>query len=389
MTPTRAALAIPAAVLVLSGCGVAASHTARTTTVSVTLPKSAPQISASHLIRPLRQITPAPTYIVATVAISATNEWLEILNTSGAVVAKTEINPTLAWMIAAGAGGAYWTENGFEYELTPAGAIHKLGPVPSDASGVVVGPDGSSYAYATAAQLPKYATRNEITVVRPGVPAKVIADQVSDPNNPNVGWTWDYYLVSWTDPGIAFAEVPVGGCGCGSFDMQMQSAYSSIIDPVSEGVTTVTADTSCPLSDIGPAMESVCFAGTNGTTAIRIASDGTVVHTYSLSGKNLAGDALFSADASQLAYVTIPLADDQCGATINATLRVMNIASGNTVGRALGDFTPSAWSPGGLIYGSVTNATGTDTWLVAVNPSTLSVTRLTPNGADGGIVGIM
>jgi hypothetical protein len=295
----------------------------------------------------------------------------------------------MPWMTAAGAGGAYWTENGAEYELTPAGAIHELGLVPSGVNGVVIGPDGSSYAYATAAQLPKYATRNEITVVRSGVPAKVIADRVSDPNNPNdaIPWSWDYYLVSWTDPGIAFARVPIGGCGCGSFDMQMQSAYSAIIDPVSEGVTTVTADTSCPLSDIGPAMESVCFAGDNGTTAIRIASDGTVVHTYLLSGKNLAGDALFSADASQLAYLTIPVAEDTCGATVNATLRIMNIASGTTVGRALGDFTPSAWSPGGLIYGSVTN--GTDTWLVAVNPATLSVTRLTPSGASGGIVGIM
>ena len=94
-------------------------------------------------------IAPTPTYLVATVGTGGTSEWLEILTPSGAVVAKTEINPTQRWMTAAGAGGAYWTENGAEYELTVTGAVRKLGLVPSDAGGVLIGPDGSSYAYAT------------------------------------------------------------------------------------------------------------------------------------------------------------------------------------------------------------------------------------------------
>jgi hypothetical protein len=194
--------------------------------------------------------------------------------------------------------------------------------------------------------------------------------------------------VSWTASGIAFARVPQGGCGCGAFDMQMQSAYSAVVDPVSDGETTVTSTTSCPLSDLGPALESVCFAGTNATDAIRIASAGVVTHTYALSGKNFAGDALFSADSSQLAYVTIPTADDTCGGTITTTLRVMNIATGSTVNRAMGDFVPSAWA-GGLIYGTITSANGNSSWLVGVDPSTLAVTRLTPNGDWAGIVGIM
>ncbi len=394
MTPTRAALAIPAAVLVLSGCGAAASHTARTSTVSVTLPKSAPLTPASQLLRPLRQITAAPTYIVATVAATGTSEWLEILNTSGSVVAKKEINPTQPWMTAAGAGGAYWTEKGAEYELTPSGAIHELGLVPSDAGGVLIGPDGSSYAYATSDQLNSdpnnYAIRNKIVVVHPGVPAKVIGNRVATAADPWSGQSgWDYYLVSWTDAGIAFARVPTGGCGCGSFDMQMQSAYSAIIDPVTLGETTVTASTSCPLSDIGPDLMSVCFDGPYETDAIRFSSGGKVIHNYALSGKNFAGDALFSDDASRLAYITIPVTEDQCqgsGGAITATLRVMNIATGSVVSRAMGDFVPSAWADG-VIFGSVTS--GANSWLVGVNPNTMSVTRLTPNGASAGIVGIL
>jgi hypothetical protein len=390
MIPTRAALAIPAALLVLSGCGAAAPHTPRATTVSVSLPKAAPVLATADLLRPLPVVPVAPTYLVAKVATGSTSELLEILTPSGTVVARKEINPTEVWMVTSGAGGAYWTENGAEYEMTPAGAIHNLGPVPGDAGGVVIAPDGVSYAYGTSDTLSNGNLVNHIVVVHPGAAPQVISDKGA-PTQAEVnadGYNWDYYLVGWTAPGIAFARVPQGGCGCGAFDMQMQSAYSAVVDPVSDGETTVTSTTSCPLSDLGPALESVCFAGTNATDAIRIASAGVVTHTYDLSGKNFAGDALFSADSSQLAYVTIPTADDTCGGTITTTLRVMNIATGSTVNRAMGDFVPSAWA-GGLIYGTVTSANGNSSWLVGVDPTTLAVTRLTPNGDWAGIVGIM
>jgi hypothetical protein len=213
----------------------------------------------------------------------------------------------------------------------------------------------------------------------------VIGDRISAATD---DYQWSYYLVSWTDSGIAFARVPVGGCGCGTFDMQMQSAYSAILDPISLGEITVTASTSCPLSDMGPALESVCFDGTSATDAIRISSAGTVVHSYALSGKNVAGDAMFSDDGSQLAYITIPVAEDQCGASITTTLRVMDIATGATVSRAMGDFVPSAWA-GGVIFGSITSADYASSWLVAVNPSTMTVSRLSPNGSDVRIIGVM
>ena len=81
--------------------------------------------------------------------------------------------------------------------------------------------------------------------------------------------------------------------------------------------------------------------------------------------------------------------DDQCGGrTITGTLRVMDLATGHTVDRVMGDFAPSAWA-GGLIYGTVTNADGSASWLVGVNPTTLAVTQLTPSGDTARIIGVM
>ncbi|HEY6782113.1 MAG TPA: hypothetical protein VI296_02660, partial [Candidatus Dormibacteraeota bacterium] len=147
MSRNRAALAIPAALVVLSGCGVAAV-TARTKTVAVVIPKAteyAPSVPPDAVIP---AVTPAPTapahttpvpppstYVVGTAAATGSNEWLEILSHTGGLVARTEINPTNPWMTAAGVGGAYWTQGGVEYELSPSGAVHKLGAVPPDADG--------------------------------------------------------------------------------------------------------------------------------------------------------------------------------------------------------------------------------------------------------------
>jgi len=393
MTPTRAALALPAAVLVLSGCGVAASHAPRTTTVALHLPATAPAIAATALLRPLPVIPPAPTYVIANVSAGGANEWVEILTASGKIVARAEINPSEGPM--AGPGGAYWVANNALHELTPAGAVRTLGMVPDGVYGVVIGPDGVSYAYATSAPLnndpSNQDTVNKIMVMHPDAIAKAIVDTVATPNDvygENSGG-WSYSLVSWTNAGIAFVRVPEGMCGCGGFELQMQSGYSAIIDPVSGGQTTVTASTSCPLSDLGPALESVCFAGTNATTAIQLATAGVVTHSYALSGKNSAGDALFSDDSSQLAYVTLPAGDSECdGDPITATLRVMNLATGSTANRYMGDFVPSAWT-GGLIYGTVTNDTTGASYVVSVNPATFAITRLTPSGDTAGVVGVI
>jgi hypothetical protein len=355
------------------------------------LPATAPAIPTTALLRPLPVIPAAPTYVVANVAAGGANEWLEILTSSGKIVAKTEIDPTGSPTV--GAGGAYWTENGSEYELTPAGATHTLGLVPSDGGSVVIAPDGVSYAYGTSVTLSNGDVINEIDVVHPGKAPQVLTDKgaPTQAQDNAIGYNWSYALLSWTSSGIGFVRVPQGMCGCGGFELQMQSAYSAIIDPVSGGETTLTASNSCPLSDLGPALESVCFEQNNNTGAtdeMRIATAGTVTHTYTLSGKNAAGDAMFNDDGSQLAYLTIPVADDQCGGTFSGTLRVMDLATGHTISRAMGDFTAVAWA-GGLIYGSVTSASGAASWIVSVNPTTLAVTQLSPSDDTAQTIGVM
>ena len=392
MTPTRTTLILPAMVLVLSGCGAVSTLTLRATTDGVAYADT-----TSHLPRPavtpvpIPPVTPAAAPTVATIPATGGSEWLEILNGSGVVIARTAVQPTQFWMTAAGPGGAYWAEGGIEHELTPSGAVRTLGAIPADASGVVIGPDGTSYAYATSDQLSNGTALNRIVVVRPGAAAAVVADRVSDPNHPSADAPagWDYYLVSWTADGIAFARVPTGGCGCGSFDMQMQSADSGIINPTSDVVTALTDDNFCPLSTVGPAAETVCFAtsaSSEATKGIRIESHGVVTHAYTLSGTSVAGDAVLAPGGAALAYLTIPLSEDGCGATITPTLRVLNLAMGSAIDRSVGDFAPAVWGSNGLLYGLMTS--GSTSWLAAVNPVTFAVSRVSPSAPGTAFVGI-
>jgi hypothetical protein len=399
MTPTRAAIILPALVLVLTGCGAVSTLTLRATTGSVASADAAPHIPAvtpaptsPATPAPIVPVTPPAATTVATVPGTGGSVSLEILNGSGVVIAKTAVNPTQFWMTAAGPGGAYWAEDGVEHELTASGAVHALGAIPADANGVVISPDGTSYAYATSDQLSNGTTLNRISVVRPGAAAAVIADRVSDPNHPTADApeSWDYYLVSWTADGIAFARVPTGGCGCGSFDMQMQSANSGIINPTTEVVTALTNDDFCPLSNVGPAAETVCFATSatsEATQDIRIASHGVATHSYSLSGTSVAGDAVFAPGGNALAYITIPVSQDGCGATITPTLRILNLTSGSAIDRNVGDFAPAAWGSNGLLYGLMT--VGSTNWVASVNPVTFAVSRVSPSVPGATFIGIV
>ncbi len=400
MTRNRAALAIPAALVMLSGCGVAAAVTARTTTVSDLNPNGATADASPHVyaipkpvvVPPAHPVPPpAPSDVVSVLTAGAT-QYLEIRSHTGAVVAKTTINPLLGWMVKAGPGGAYWSASGSEYELTTSGRVRRLGAVPSDANGVVIAPDGTSYAYATSDQS-STGNLNRIVVVHPGGSTTTIADRFNNPNVPTADapQSWDYYLISWTSSGIAFARVMTGGCGCGSFDMQMQSADSATINPVTEVVTPLTDNGSCPLSAVGPGMETACFlSGTTGTTTgLRITSGGVLRHNFAMSGANVGGDAVFSPAGTELAYVTIPAAEDSCGATWNATLRVLNLATGAAVTRTLGEFSPAVWGADGLLYGSVSTQSDSVASVVAVNPATLAVTQVSPAITGQQFVGII
>ena len=221
----------------------------------------------------------------------------------------------------------------------------------------MIAPDGVSYAYATSDMNSSGTAVNKITVVHPGRAPEVIADRVSDPNHP----TSD----APSDPGPTTCSAgprpasPSPGCrpaaaAAAHFDMQMQSAFSGVINPDSETVTTLTADTTCPLSNVGPGLGDVCFATntSGGTNAIRIAMGG-VTRTYPMSGANVAGNAVFSSTGSAVAYETIPLSENSCGATLTPTLHVMTVVGGSAVAASVGDFTPRAWAPGGAIYGEL------------------------------------
>ena len=137
--------------------------------------------------------------------------------------------------------------------------------MPADANGVLISPDGTEYAYATSDSAANSSVAiNKIVVVRANGSAVTIADRVSDPNHPTTdapAYGWDYYLINWTSAGIAFARAPTGGCGCGLFDMQMQSGYAATINPVTEVVTTINEALSCPLSAVGPGGQDACFTG--------------------------------------------------------------------------------------------------------------------------------
>jgi hypothetical protein len=172
--------------------------------------------------------------------------------------------------------------------------------------------------------------------------------------------------------------------------MQMQSAFSAIINPATETVTTLTADTACPLSNVGPGLEAVCFAGntTGGTIAIRIMNGGAM-HTYPMSGANVAGNAGFSPSGGTVAYETIPISQDTCGAALTPTLHVLTVANGTAISANVGDFTPAAWAPDGSIYGRLESNAGSNSWVVAVNPATFAVTRLTADAPGVALVGIM
>ena len=381
MIPTRAVLALPAAALVLSGCGAISTVQLRASTERIAYADATHALSrpavTPPVIPPVNAGSTNP--IVVTVAETGSNVLLEIVNASGTVVTRTTADPVSPWLTAAGAGGAYWTQGGEEHELTTTGVVRTLGAVPADTNGVVISPDGTSYAYATSDQLTNGTALNRIFVVRPGDRATVIADRISDPNHPTADApeSWDYYLIDWNADGIAFARVLTGGCGCGSFDMQMQSANSAIINPSTEVVTALTNDDSCPLSNVGPGAATVCFASsetTGATEGIRIGARGVVTHTYSLSGTTVAGDAVFAPNGDELAYITIPLSQDGCGETITPTLRILDTSTGSASDRNIGDFAPALWGSNGLLYGTM--SAGQNSWVVAVNPVTFAVTQV-------------
>ena len=134
----------------------------------------------------------------------------------------------------------------------------------------------------------------------------------------------------------------------------------------------------------------MCFASsadTGATVGVRIGARGAVTHNYSLSGTTVAGDAVFAPGGNELAYITIPLSEDDCGATITPTLRVLDTSTGSASDRNVGDFSPVAWASNGWLYGVM--ASGSNSWVAAVNPATFAVTRVSASLPGTAFIGMV
>src|SRR3984893_2581349 len=390
MQRNASALAVSLVVvpLLLAGCG-ALTTTPRTSPAAQPAPVHPAALTAARLMRPMSPLPPPAPSLFVVESPSGNAFTLRIIDASGATLGTAPVSAAAEWSTAAGPGGAYWIGGGHLNLLAPSGAQRVLSDVPGNTNGLLVSPDGRSFAYATSTGPDaSNVIHNRIVVQQFGAAAQVIADRTSDPAHPaaDAPTSWTYVLLSWTRQGILFIRDAYGGCGCALFDMEMQAAYTALIDPVSSGTTELTADGTCPLSGIGPYQASACFHGGVTVDELRIATAGTVTARYSMSARNVAGDAKFSPDGSALAYVTVPSASDYCGGDYQTTLHVLSLRDGSVRALTLHNFDAKAWPASNRLYGV---ERGTSAWsLVGIDPGTLAVRTVWSGIADSHLVGL-
>ena len=364
-------------------------------------PSNPAAVPAAAPASPPQQCTPVATTAVhpvpapvrnelVTVSPSAQGSTLRLLSLDGTTLATASINPSPSWLVAAGGGRAFWGEGGVVHELDAHGTVRTAGPIASNAEGLVAAPDGASYAYSTADALADGGMHNRIVVVHVGGSTQVIADRVSDPNHPacDAPQLWQYYLIRWTGQGILFARTPAGGCGCGPFDMEMQSESAALIDPATLAVTALPASGSCPLSAFASSGFTTCFERDetgSGATEVRVMNGPNTVSSLGLSGKNAAGNAQFSPDGSQLAYLTVD-ASSGCGSEAPYSLHVLDLHTSAVRATTLGQATLSDWASTGALLATV--ASSTSTAVVSIDPVTLARTALWTGPSGSWIVGL-
>ena len=413
MTSSRFLPLIPISI-VLAGCG------ARTITPSATPQSSAQGVSKSaqnaRVSTPPRVTTTAPTPKPAAILpgpatptpqTASSNAMLvveqpasngmysvSLVNAAGHSLATTRVSSRDEWTVVAGHGGAYWMDGGRVKLLTQSGTVRDIGGVPAGAGELLVSPDGSAYAYDTntVVRSSSAATENRIIVQVVGGPARIIADRISDPSHPTADAPpqWMYGLMSWTKQGILFRREVTGTCGCQAFDMQTLAGYTGIIDPGSDNLTDLTSNTSCPLTALGAGMATGCFHGISSGAAdmLRIVTAGRMTSQLALSGKNVGGDGVFSADGTTLAYETVPTADAGCGSSaFPTTLHLLDISSGSVRATQITGLHAKLWPGGGPIYGDVDSASGSA--VVTVDPATMAVHRVLTGPAGTRFVGVV
>jgi len=313
-----------------------------------------------------------------------------LISASGTVVASAPM--TEEWPPAtAGSQGAYWIEGTEVCLLAPSGAVTVVGSVPAGVDQVSVSPTGTAYAYATSVMSGDGAQATNAVWVQPlGGAATAVTQQTVAA--PGAGFApWVYGLGTWTDQGIVLIQEPQGGCGCGlPFDMQMQSADTTLLDPATGTASPLTADAGCPLSGVGPGAIAACFeAGSSGgDDALDLLASGTVTTSYSLSGQNLGGDAVFSPDGSMLAYATVPDSAGGCGTGPDwqslTTLRILDLRSGSVVAAPESGLAPAAWTSSGTLYGTETDASAAVS-VVSIDPTEGAATVIW-TGAPGAVL---
>ena len=114
--------------------------------------------------------------------------------------------------------------------------------------------------------------------------------------------------------GIAFARVLTGGCGCGSFDMQMQSANSAIINPTTERRDRADGRRLLPTQQRRTRGRRRCASHTENTGA----TEGGSHRVQAASSRTTTACPATTSPAtrcslpmgSELAYITIPLSQD-------------------------------------------------------------------------------
>jgi hypothetical protein len=321
---------------------------------------------------------------------------LSLLNADGSVAATAVMPSSSEWSDVAGKGGVYWIESGELCLLAPSGAVTSVGPVPSGVGHVVISPDGSAYAYATqtSAADPSQSV-NIIWVQDIGGPASVVAQRVADPSTPSAdapAGGWMYGLIDWTSQGILLRREATGGCGCGPFDMEMLAGYSALFDPSSGATTDLTADDSCPLSGLGPAAVAACFhaaSGGGGDDGLEILDGGNLASDLSLSGQNLAADAVFSPDGGTLAYATVPYAAADCGTDWRAqtTAHILDLQSDTVVVAAASGVQPVVWTAAGTLYGTETTSQGALS-AVSIDSASGAVTVLWTGASGSRLIGV-
>lgn len=322
---------------------------------------------------------------------------LQIVSSDGHVVASTTTAATATWSATAGPNGAYWVDSGTVRRLALDGAVTTVASIPASVSAFLVSPDGAEIAYATSERAtPSQGSAgpdvNSIYVESFGGTPRLLVQRLSDPSHPSndAPASWDYYLMSWSKAGILIARAPQGGCGCGPFDMQMQSADSALIDASTGATTDITNDSACPLSGASADGVGACFAtggGSSGTTALHILRQGSVAQQFSLSGHNVAGNAVFAADDSAVAYLTIPLAGAQCGGTWASTLRFLELATGAATDASVNGLSTLRWSGTGAMFGVVHTAAAST--LVSIDPATLRTATLIDGPATMSLAGVI